>query len=238
MRRLCILLFCCFAVLLNSGIPVFAGEISEEMVGVISGNLDNIFPLSAKKEGFDLPVGESRGDLGPATAMIAGTADGTRNFFFYANADGATNYNYEEKLNTGSLKNFCYSIDVTVNDLYPEGEGGCGVGYVNDALGYTTDTEVLSTGLLVSDAVYLETHHKDERPHEFVKLASLDKNEVRLTIVRLMGETFFYADDEFIGQFHDGKQGPFQLFYGMEAFRNGEAAECSFDNIEIRKVVP
>ncbi len=238
MKRLCILFFCCFALWLNSAASVRAEEISEEMIGVITENLDNFFPLNTKKETFDLPVGESRGNIGPATALITGTSDGTRNILLYVNTDGQTGYLYEEKLNTGNLKNFYYSIDVTVNDIYPAGEGGCGVGYVNDSLGYSTDSEIMSAGLLISDAVYMEIHDKGSGEKTLTRVAPLENNEINLTIVRLMGETFFYADETFVGHFHDGKQGPFQLFYSTEAFSSGESAECSFDNITVRKVNP
>jgi hypothetical protein len=66
---------------------------------------------------------------------------------------------------------------------------------------------------------------------------STQRNQKKMTIVRLTGQTFFFVDDVFVSQYHDGKNGPFQLVYGTTVFANGETTSCSFDNLIVRKVV-
>ena len=240
MKRLCIVLLCCFAVWLSSSPAAFADGISEEMAKVVSDNLDNFFPISSIGEGYGINAAAVRGNIGPETATEAGTANGTRNLLLYTNPDGTTEYAYKEKLTAaGNLKNFYYAMDIMPNDLYPADGGGCMISYFNELIpGLCSDSEAEEVSLIVSDAVYLETRKADDAAGVRTKLADFAGGKVSLAIVRLTGETLFYADGSLIGSYHDGKYGPFQLYLGTKSFTDGEVVDCSFDNLTVRKVVP
>ena len=240
MKRLCIMLVCCFALLLSSSPAVFSQGISEEMAKVVSDNLDNFFPISSISEGYGINAAAVRGNIGPETATEAGTANGTRNLLLYTNPDGTTEYAYKEKLAAaGNLKNFYFAMDIIPNDLYPADGSGCMLSYFNELIpGLCSDSEAEEVAVVVSDAIYLDIRKADEARGERTKLADLDGKKVNLAIVRLTGETLFYADGTLIGSYHDGKYGPFQLYFGTKSFTNGEVTDCSFDNLTVRKVVP
>ena len=238
MKRLFFLLICCLLLTTSSIFSCSVQELSEEMVKVINDNMDNFFPLSSINEAFGTKALPIRGNIGPETATEIST-DGTRNILLYANPNGVTEYAFIEKVNAGNLKNFYYEMDVIPNDLYPRDGGGCYIGYINEFIaGISTEEPVETVALIISDAIYLETQTADSLSGERTKLAEINGDRAKLRIVRLTGETLFYADGELIGVYHDGKKGPFQLRFGAEAFPNGEVTDCSFDNLAVRKVVP
>ena len=237
MKRLLFFVLCCLLIM-SAALPSAAEGLNEEMVRVVNDNLDNFFPLSSISEGFAAKSQPVRGNIGPETATEFSTG-GTRNILLYANPDGTSQYVLEEKVNAGNLRNFYYELDVIPNDIYPTGEGGCYIGYVNEFIpGISAEEPVSPTMLVVSDGIYLESGGVDSKPGTREKLADFSGGQTKLRIIRLTGETLFYADGELIGVFHDGQTGPFQLRFGSETFTNGEIADCSFDNLAVRKVVP
>ena len=239
MKRLIFVMLCCIMLALSSALISSAQELSEEMAKVVSDNLDNFFPISSINEAFETKNPAVRGNIGPETATETSTQNGTRNMLLYSNPNGITEYLFIEKLNAGNLKNFYYEMEITLNDLYPTDGGGCYLGYINEFIpGLSAEEEVESTSLVVSDAVYMEKRAGDSAQGIRTKLADLEGNRIKLTIIRLTGETLFYADGELIGVNHDGKTGPFQLRYGAIAFTNGEVTDCSFDDMAVRKVMP
>lgn len=239
MKRLIFVMLCSFMLALNSAMTSSAQELSKEMAKVVSDNLDNFFPISSINEAFETKSPAVRGNIGPETATETSTQNGTRNLLLYSNPDGLNEYLFIEKVNAGNLKNFYFELEITLNDLYPADGGGCYLGYINDYIpGLSAEEEVESTSLIISDAVYMEKRAGDSAQGIRTKLAELKNNRVKVTIIRLTGETLFYADGELIGVNHDGKTGPFQLRYGALAFPNGEVTDCSFDNLAVRKVMP
>ena len=239
MKRLFFLLICCLILTISSMLPVSAQELSEEMIQVVNDNLDNFFPLTLISEGFETKRAAARGNIGPETATEYGTDNGTRNILLYSNPDGINTYAFIENTNAGNLKNFYFEIDVIPNDIYPYNGGGCYLGYVNEFIaGVSAEEPVENVSLILSDAIYMESRNGDAAEGERTKLADFDGTKKKLSIIRLTGETLFYADGELIGTYHDGKKGPFQLRYGAIAFPNGEVTDCSFDNLTVRKVVP
>ena len=171
MKRLLFSALCCLLIIIGAALPSAAQELSEEMVRVVSDNLDNFFPLSSISEGFATKSQPVRGNIGPETATEVST-NGTRNILLYANPNGATEYVLEEKVNAGNLKNFYYELDVIPNDIYPNGGGGCYIGYVNEFIpGVSTEEPVSATMLVISDAVYLESRGTESEPGSREKLA-------------------------------------------------------------------
>ncbi len=239
MKKLWFLLLCCMLFMICGILSVSAQELSEDVIRVVTENLDNFFILSAVNDSFETKIQPIRGNIGPETATEVST-NGTRNILLYVNPDGTTEYSFFEKLNTGNLKNFYFEMDVIPNDLYPAENSGCYIGYIANSASVLSVEEPLTTvSLLVSDAIYLETAEEGESVSSIrTKLTDFSEDSVKLLIVRLTGETLFYADGEFIGAYQDGKDGPFQLRYGVESFLNGETVDCSFDNMVVRKVVP
>ncbi|MBQ6519409.1 MAG: hypothetical protein IJI14_11860 [Anaerolineaceae bacterium] len=239
MKRLIFVLLCSFLLALSTAMISSAQELSEEMAKVVSDNLDNFFPISSISEAFETKSPAVRGNIGPETATETSTQNGTRNLLLYSNPDGETEYLLIEKLNAGNLKNFYYEMEINLNDLYPADGGGCFLGYINEFIpGISTEEEVETTSLVISDAIYMEKRIDGSVQGYRTKLADLNTNHIKVTIIRLTGETLFYADGKLIGVNHDGKIGPFQLRYGTLAFPNGEVTDCSFDNLAVRKVMP
>ena len=70
---------------------------------------------------------------------------------------------------------------------------------------------------------------------EHVVISSNVRKTVRLSILHLTEHTYMFINGNYAGQFHDGKSGPFQLIYGATVFANGDTANCTFDNLAVRK---
>ncbi len=215
--------------------------VSDEMLKVLIKNLDNIFPIRGMEEGFTHPQVATYSDVGTATAVQIETQNGTRNIWMFANADSLHDYSSVSKINAGNLHNFYFSMDVIVNDVYPENQGGCFIGYVNEPVNNKQTLDTVSTiSLLLSDSnILMNIKEKDADKGFQTRLSAFTGKGIttRISIIRLTGSTLFFVNDKLIGQYHDGKSGPFQLEYGASVFSNGDTAKCSFDNLEIRKVV-
>lgn len=235
MKKTLILIIFCFVFLILF-LPSTAQELSKDIIDIVSDNKDNFFPISAIKEQYANKTTVVRSNIGPETATETST-NGTRNILLYANPDGKSEYSLFDKVNAGNLKNFYYSIDVLKNEIYPDNGGGCYIGYINEfTVGSSADDPVRTISLILSDGIYLETKDVNTEFSERIKLSGMKNGKLNLLIIRMTGETLFYADGNYIGSYHDGLNGPFQLRYGTKAFSNGEIADCSFDNLIIRKV--
>ena len=215
--------------------------VSDSMLKVLIKNLDNLFPINSMEDFFTNPTVATYSDAGAATAIQTSNQDGFRNIVMFANSDTVHDYSAVTKLNAGNLQNFYFSMDVLVNDIFPNNQGGCFIGYVNEPInGKVTEESVATIGLLLSEStVTLDVKEKtaDAGIHMQLDKHSNQRNQKKLSIIRLTGQTFFFVDDEFISQYHDGKNGPFQLVYGTTVFADGETTSCSFDNLIVRKVV-
>ncbi len=238
MKRLLFILLCCLVLTISSISSLLAQDLSKELISVVNKNLDNIFPLTSINDAFGTKSVAVRGNVGPETATETST-DEQRNILLYSNPDGLSEYSYIEKINAGNLKNFYFEMEISPNDIYPEGAGGCYIGYINEFIhGVSVEEPVDAISLVVSDAIYLEIRANNSENGARTKLTDFRNNRIKLLIIRLTGETIFIADGKVIGTFHDDKAGPFQLRYGVETFGNGEIADCSFDNLIVRKVIP
>ncbi|GAP39688.1 Ltp family lipoprotein [Flexilinea flocculi] len=215
--------------------------VNDSMIKVLIKNLDNLFPIKVMEDFFSNPMVATYSDVGSATAIQTSNQDGYRNIVMFTNSDSVHDYRAVTKLNAGNLQNFYLSMDIQVNDVFPGNQGGCFIGYVNEPISINGTEESVSTiGLLLSDsAVILDVKEKtaDAGIQMQLDTFSTQRNQKKMTIVRLTGQTFFFVDDVFVSQYHDGKNGPFQLVYGTTVFANGETTSCSFDNLIVRKVV-
>lgn len=215
--------------------------VSKNMLSVLMNNLDNLFPIRSLENKFTNPVPAVYSDVGPATAVQTENQDGHHNILLFANADGIHDYSSIIKVNAGNLQNFYFSMEITVNDVYPRNQGGCFIGYTNESItGKKTEESVVTTAFLMSDSSFMldvKEKEADGGTHVTLKDQNLLGNSKELTIVRLTGQTFFFVGKELISQYHDGNTGPFQLVYGTTVFADGDTADCSFDNLLVRKVV-
>ncbi len=236
-KKQLLFMVCCLFFLMSSIFSANAQDLSEEAIRIVNENLDNFFPITMLEEKYDRKAPSLFGNLGPDTATETNTND-TRNLLLFANPDGVSAYGLTEKVNVRSSKNFYYSADITPNDLYPQSESGCYIGYINDNPSYNAEKEpVKTTSLVLSDAIYLESRSDEGLVSERKKLADLQNPQTNLMIVRLAGETLLFADGELIGTYHDELNGPFSLRYGAVVYAEGEVADCSFDNLTVREVM-
>ena len=210
----------------------------DDMIDVLSKNLENIFPIRGLEDAFNTPMVATYSDVGPATAVQISNQEGMRNISLYANADLAHDYNVVTKLNAGNLQNFLISMDVRINDVYPSLQGGCFIGYTNESISAIQAEEIKTVSLLVDGQgaeFYIKGKEEDSGSH--FQISGTKRDSYRLTLIRLTGQTFAFIDGRFAGQLFDDAAGPFQLVYGTALFSEGDLAECSFDNLVIRKVV-
>ncbi len=216
-------------------------KVSDQMLDVLVKNRDNLFPIRSLENEFSNIAAATYSDVGSATAVQTSTQDGQHNILMFANADSIHDYNVVTKLIAWNLQNFLFSMKVTLNDVYPKNQGGCFIGYTNEPVNAVKTEETVETiSFLMSDSsVMLYVKEKEAKTGAFSPISSSTGQgyQMKLTIVRLTGQTFFFLGDKFIGQHHDGNSGPFQLVYGTTVFANGDTANCSFDNLVVRKVV-
>ena len=211
--------------------------VSDQMIEVMTKNLENIFVIRGLEEPFNTPMAAQYSDVGNATVVETSNQDGMRNISLYANADNVHDYSSVTKLNAGNLQNFYYEMEVKVNDVYPAGSGGCFIGYTNESTSAVQTEEVKTIGLLVDgDNAEFYIKGKEADSGEHIQITDSKDDTYTVVLIRFTGQTFAYVNGRYAGQYHDDLSGPFQLVYGSTVFSDGDNALCSFDNLIIRKV--
>lgn len=211
--------------------------VSEEMVKVLIDNLDNFFPISSQRQIFVNPEEALYSDVGKETVVRMGTEMGKRNILIFANADSVRDYSGFTKIDDAYPTDFQMTMDVTVEDVFPGSEGGCFVGFTNYGISaFSGETGALMVQLY-SDGknAGLFVKRSGAPSGEHVVISSNVRKTVRLSILHLTEHTYMFINGNYAGQFHDGKSGPFQLIYGATVFANGDTANCTFDNLAVRK---
>lgn len=208
-----------------------------DMIQVLAENLDNLFPIHGIEDtftNFEMPL---YSDIGSGTAIETSTQYGTKNIILFTNNDSIHDRSDVIRLNSGHLQNFMLSIDVTINDVFPSNQAGCFIGYTNDIAA----SQMLEEGtqvFLIADGegvgLYRKTNTEDSGT--FTRIQNSVRNIFTLTIIRFLGQTYAFIDGVFAGQQTDTNAGPFQLVYGVITMKDGETANCSFDNLSVRKV--
>ncbi len=212
-------------------------RVSDEMTEYLTKNIENIFPIQSLNNTFSSIVTPVYPDLGPRTAVQMRTREGQQTIRLYANPDLFHEYTYTDRINSGNLRNFMLSMDVTINDVYPSDQGGCFIGYTNESITAVKNSNSTLVALAVSpDAVEFYTKSEIKESGSRTRLMDNGRDVRRLTIVRLTGLTFAYVDGQYAGQFYDNNEGPFQLVFGSVLYKRGDSAACSFDNMALRKV--
>ena len=109
-------------------------RVSDEMTEYLTKNIEKIFPIQSLNNTFSSIVTPVYPDLGPRTAVQMRTREGQQTIRLYANPDLFHEYTYTDRINSGNLRNFMLSMDVTINDVYPSDQGGCFIGYTNESI--------------------------------------------------------------------------------------------------------
>ena len=211
--------------------------VSDEMIRVLSGNLDNIYPISSLRVNFMAPAEALYSDVGPDTMVRKERADGKQNILIAANNDGIHDHNAFDGVDAMYPSDFRFTMDVTLHDVYPKDQGGCFIGFTNEGLNPADEEAGLTVNLLTNgeDAVlYLKTEGEDAGVR--IPLGKIARTTVKLSDVHLTRHTIVFVNGTYMGQFHDGLSGGFRLIYGASLFPGGDLANCSFDNLAVRKV--
>ena len=209
-------------------------NVSDEMIEVLSQNIENLFPLFVKRDYFTSPTDPFYSEDSSDSIIEIINDYGIQNIRMFANADGEHEHMAYEIFNSDFLTNFIMTIDVTINDTWPAAQGGCFVGFTNN--GIAADDDAVTVALVTDvnhNEIYRKEYSEDIGSHYLLESRRI--NPVKLSIVHLTGHTYVFMQDSFIGQLHDGESGPFYPIYGTILFENGDSAGCSFDNLVIRK---
>ena len=210
----------------------------DAMLEILNQNLDTLFPIQVLKEYFNPPQEALYSDDGSETVIEIENDLGKRNIRLFANADSVHDHIAYEPIDSAYLKNFRLTMDVTVRDTWPKGQGGCFVGFTNYGVSAFHGADGAYTVALVSDGmsteIYAQNH--DEEAGEHFALETRGKETMKLSVVHLTGHTYVYIDGTYAGQLHDGLEGPFRMLYGAALFTEGDSAYCTFDNMVIRKL--
>lgn len=213
-------------------------KVSDDMIEVLTQNLDNLFPITSMKQYFNEPEHALYSDDGMETVIEIANDQGKRNIRIFANADGEHDHMAYDAIDDGYPIDFQMTMDVTIHDTWPMGQGGCFVGFTSYGVSAFHDEDGAETIALLSDAknteIYFKTH--DTASGEHFPLETRGRETMKLSILHLTGHTYVYIDNNYAGQLHDGLEGPFRMLYGAALFENGDSASCSFDNLAVRKL--
>ena len=209
--------------------------VSSEMVEVIQNNRGNLYPINLVNDNFSDQVDAILSYPRPDSVMRVVTEYGRQDIDLFVNTDlthdlyGKINFDGEYP------ENFEISADVTVRDVYPKKRGGCFVGFTDNGMTKSPDTDEF---LFVFDGnsgmFYNKKGVNDAGAVLFEE--PLPEKKARITISHMTGHTFVFINDICVGQYHDGKYAPFRISYGVMTFADGKTSCCTFDDLVIRKV--
>lgn len=213
-------------------------RISDEMVNVLVKEIQTLFPIMSQRDYFTEPRPDVFSDDDENTVIRIGTDRGKRSIVLYTNTDTVCDHNGFSTIDTAYPTDFQLSLDVTVNDAYPSNLASCFVGFTDYGVSAFTQEQdpvmvtLFTTGL--GHEIYARHHYSDTGNRYPVNTSK--RTTSKLTVIHLRRHTYVFVDGVYSGQFHDGKSGPFRLIYGATVLANGEDADCSFDNMMIKKV--
>lgn len=218
--------------------PAVDMQVSDEMLEILDLNLDNLFPITVKREYFNEPHEMIYSEDDPSTIIGIRNARGSRDIRIFANADSIHDHMAYETIDEDFQTDFQITLDLVIKDTWPVGEGGCFIGFTNYGVSAFTAEDGEATIGLVSDAKNIEFYVKSRSAAsgKHYPLQGRGRDTMKISLIHLTGHTYVYVEGSYFGQLHDGLDGPFQLLYGAVLFENGDSASCSFDNMIIRKL--
>lgn len=237
---------CTAAAQSSEGLPMLFNDpsdqtlpaVNDEMIGVLVSNLDNLFPITSQRQIFVEPEQAVFSDVGDETVVRMETDLGKRNIMIFANSDSVHDYSAYTKINEAYPTDFQLTMDVTVQDVYPESQGGCFIGFTNYGVSAFSNAEGAVTVQLLIDGQTAEIYAKayEDASGSRLSLGEMNRSSCKLSILHLTEHTYVFVNGSYMGQYHDGKAGPFQMIYGATVFTEGDTANCQFDNMVVRKV--
>ena len=236
----CLFLFLsfCFPVFAEGEDPAAGPAVEQTMLDILNTNISNIFPITSQKVNFGEFEEPWYSDVGPQTVVRIGTEFGKKNMILYANADSVHDYLAYHKINDAYPSDFHMTMDVTINDAFPDKQAGCFVGFTNYGITAYKEADASTEVVYLINGqesdIFTKGHFAASGTHHIV--AETLRTSGKLTIAHLMGHTFVYVNGNYVGQYHDGLKGPLQLIFGAAVFSEGDTADCTFDNLVIRKV--
>lgn len=210
-------------------------KVSDEMIEILSANLDNLFPITVERHYFNEPGQPLYSDDGSESIIEILNDHGKRYIRIFANTDYIHDHFATEFIDLAYETDFQLTMDIEVKDTWPMGQGGCMLGFTNYGISAFSDAETIA---VVTDTKNLEIYHKNHEDDAgtHYMLETRGKSPIKLSLVHMTGHTYVYVDGAYAGQLHDGLHGPLHLMYGSVLFSDGETAWCSFDNLVIRKL--
>lgn len=212
-------------------------SVSREMVEVLVQNLDNIFPINSQKDSFSETKKTVFSDIGPDTMVHTYYEYDQRHANLIVNADGIHDHIFSFDLKEEYITDFQISLDVTVDDVFPLDKGGCYVGFTSANISDRNDVSGLTILLYLNGqhaGLYVKPSDMESGSRFFIQ--DTENSSIRLSLVHFLEYTYLFLDDSCTGQYHDALSGPFRIMYGSMVFAGGDSAECSFDNLIVRKV--
>ncbi|MBR6090188.1 MAG: hypothetical protein IKP86_09665 [Anaerolineaceae bacterium] len=213
-------------------------KVSDDMINILMENLENLFPITVMRDYFNDPVDPYYTNEGSRSVTEYYNDMGIRNIRMFANADQITEHVSREIVNSVYVTDFMLSVDVTVNDTWPQGEGGCFIGFTNYGVSAFSGDDGAMMISLISDGknseIYAKDHYSSSGSHFPINSRGMEK--MRLSILHMAGHTYVLIENNYAGQLHDGIEGPFRIMFGTALFKNGDSVSCSFDNLVLRKM--
>lgn len=213
-------------------------EITDDMVQsvpylkLLQHNWLNLFPISAQKNDFKVKQPEQR--LYTTVGDLRTQVDNEVQYVSLTlKPDGVTENDGMQRIQgAGNLESFFVTMNVNTKFIEPKRYGGCYLGYINEVTGRKIFAGVMN------GSPYIEVKEKNAVEGQRYRI-KLDSNidSAKLTLIRIFDTTFVLVDDKIVRQFKDGDDGKFQLIYGPVLYRDGETAQCTFDDLYLRKVV-
>jgi hypothetical protein len=201
-------------------------------------NPEAILTRISQKELFIDPKSVSFSDIGPGTMVQTWDEFGKRNMVLFVNTDGVHDRIASAAMDREFPDNFQLTMDVTVNDVFPKNQGGCYIGFSNEKTASSADPAEINTILFLLNEegaeLCIKSGESDTCTRNFVSRP--EKKEAKLSVVHYLENTYLFIDDIYIGQYHDAMNDYFELMYGPVVFADGDTADCSFDNLMVRRM--
>lgn len=215
-----------------------APTVTDDKIAEVYGDLESLFPLLTYTNEFSVqtPI-KLQAFSGVKAAYDMQTRKGAMWVNLYANGDTSNLYYLPAGTTPGDTGSFYFALDVTIDDLYPEDTGGCGIQYTSVPASRNA-TPVSVSFYMGQDAGASRTTAEGKTDIDLV--AGSEENvaggKYRLEVVRILGYAFFFVDGTYVGQVCDEISDPVVVTFGPSLFEAGEYISCAFDNAIYRQV--
>ncbi|MBQ4513189.1 MAG: hypothetical protein II969_09360 [Anaerolineaceae bacterium] len=211
------------------------GVVVRGVTDVLQANHESFFPITIADDSFSKQVDAVLHNIDSDSVMRVVTEYGQQDIDLFVNTDMIHDHVGKINFNRDFPQNFEISADVTVRDVYPKSRGGCYVSFSEKGMTNNADA---AEYYFVADGQNVMLYYKTvgSSSGKVFPVGTVSEMPVKISIMHLTGQVFFWVNDVCVGQYHDGKNGSFRLSYGALTYADGETACCSFDNLLIRKV--